>query len=144
MPRYLLDTDVVICLLTNEPPAHAAAARDFFQGAADGHYELLAPDNLLMELVCILERVYQVPRPRVVEYLRQLMFTPGIVFPNQDVAEDALRRYAETNAEFSDAFAAALAASRRIPIASFDHDLDQFKDITRLEPAALALKLKIA
>lgn len=45
-----------------------------------------------------------------------------------------LRRFAGAKVDFSDAWLAAHAAHLGFGVASFDRDLDKFKDIQRMEP----------
>jgi predicted nucleic acid-binding protein len=47
---------------------------------------------------------------------------------------DALKRFKAVSVDFPDALIPALAADGKVPVASFDWDLDKFKDITRFEP----------
>jgi predicted nucleic acid-binding protein len=44
--------------------------------------------------------------------------------------------FAACNVDFADAWLAARASHLRRPVASFDRDLDKFKDIKRFEPTA--------
>lgn len=134
--RYLLDTNVVIRLLTNDPPAQALAAQSFFQGACDGHYELVVSDILLFEVVFVLQKVYHVSRSNITKHLQQLLSTPGINFLNRRIMEDTIRCFSEYQVDFSDAYHAAVALDRKISIASFDRDFDKFKNISRFEPRA--------
>ena len=53
------------------------------------------------------------------------------------VLHDALVRYRRhQHVDFGDAMPGALAAEQNIPVASFDHGLDYFKDILIAEPPA--------
>jgi predicted nucleic acid-binding protein len=47
---------------------------------------------------------------------------------------DALGRVQSSGVHLVDAYLAALAAETKQPVASFDRDLDRFKDVTRFEP----------
>jgi predicted nucleic acid-binding protein len=62
------------------------------------------------------------------------MENPGIAVETASVLRDALKRFKAVSVDFPDALIAALAADGKVPVASFDRDLDKFKDITRFEP----------
>jgi predicted nucleic acid-binding protein len=47
-----------------------------------------------------------------------------------------LERLRATHAGFTDAFLAAGGAAENVAVASFDRDLDKFRDVKRFEPAA--------
>ena len=49
---------------------------------------------------------------------------------------DALKRHQDQNVHFADAYLAASAANFGVAVASFDRDLEKFKDVTRYEPEA--------
>lgn len=68
--------------------------------------------------------------------LLDLIENPGIAVEDASVLRDALKRFKSASVDFPDALIAALAADGNVPVASFDRDLDKFKDITRFEPPA--------
>lgn len=49
---------------------------------------------------------------------------------------NALERVQKTGIHLVDAYLAASAASTKLPVASFDRDLDKFQDLQRFEPKA--------
>ena len=53
----------------------------------------------------------------------------------RDTVADALKRLKDKpTLDFADCWLAAQAAAKKLEVASFDRDLDKFKDITRYEP----------
>ena len=68
--------------------------------------------------------------------LLAIVLNGGIVTMEAATVTDALERFAFFNVDFSDAWLAARGARLRYPVASFDRDLDKFKDIRRYEPTA--------
>jgi predicted nucleic acid-binding protein len=60
----------------------------------------------------------------------------GVETAEVDVVTDALQRFGSINVDFADSWLAARAAQHGRSVASFDRDLDKFKDIQRFEPKA--------
>ena len=59
----------------------------------------------------------------------------GVKVRNADQVFGALESLQKTNIGFADAFLAAGGADEVVLVASFDRDLDKFKDVTRFEPS---------
>ena len=70
----------------------------------------------------------------VAKTMLTLVTSSGVKVEKTDVVVDALRRFKTSAMDFPDTLIAALAAHKKVPVASFDRDLDRFKDITRFEP----------
>ena len=70
----------------------------------------------------------------MVNTLLTVIDNAGIETADAAVVIDALKRFASKNVDFADAWLAARAAKVGHGVASFDRDLDKFKDIRRIEP----------
>ncbi len=134
--RYILDANILIRFLTGNPSGQAAAAQQLLKQAMDGKIELELTELCLAEVVWVLQSFYRCPRTQIIKHLQSFLITPGIVIPRRKLVEEMVRRFATTNVDIADAFHAALAAEKKLPIASFDEDFDKFKDIIRFEPTA--------
>jgi predicted nucleic-acid-binding protein len=88
----------------------------------------------IAESVYVLVGHYRRNRKDVVGALLTLIQSSGVVTADADVVSDALRRFAAVNVDFADAWLAARAAQLGHGVASFDRDLDKFRDIRRFEP----------
>ena len=75
-------------------------------------------------------------RKDVVSKLLVFLQSRGIKAHEQERVLDALARHRDHNIHFADAYLAAAGADSGLPVASFDRDLDRFKDVRRLEPKA--------
>lgn len=137
MSRYVLDTNLVVRFLRKDHPTMSPAAAALFQESMSGKTELLLETALVSEAIFVLTSFYKLARADVADALRDLMTGCRLKVPNLDVTLDALARFKAHNIDFPDALAAAVAASEKIPVASFDHDFDKFNDIARFEPTAL-------
>jgi predicted nucleic acid-binding protein len=72
----------------------------------------------------------------VANVLLAIIQNAGVETIDKEVVLDALQRFGNVNVDFSDAWLAARAAQLGCAVASFDRDLDKFKDIKRFEPTA--------
>jgi predicted nucleic acid-binding protein len=136
MKEFLLDANVLVRLLVQDDPKQSAAATALFE-KAERREVLLHLDALVVaEAVYVLIGRYGRSRTEVVNVLLAIIQNAGIETMEADVVTDALQRFAAFNVDFSDAWLASRATRLRRPVASFDRDLDKFKDIKRVEPTA--------
>jgi predicted nucleic acid-binding protein len=134
MKELLLDANVLIRFLVQDDPGQSPAATALFE-AAERRECLLHLDSLAVaEAVYVLVGRYRRSRADVVEALLAVIHNPGVETAESGQVTDALRRFGAVNVDFADAWLAARAAHLRHGVASFDRDLDKFKDIRRLEP----------
>ncbi len=131
--RYILDANIIVRILTNDPPKEAEAAKALLQRAIDGEIELELTELCCSEIVWVMQSFYKSPRNEIIKHLQALVSTPGIYFSHRKIFEDALGRFASHNIDIADAFHAALAFEKDLPVVSFDNDFDRFKDITRIK-----------
>jgi len=134
--ELLLDANVLVWFLVQDDPKQSAAATALFE-KAERREVLLHLDALAVaETVYVLIGRYGRSRAEVVNVLLALTQNAGIATMEEAVVTDALQRFAAFNVDFSDAWLASRSAQLRRPVASFDRDLDKFKDIKRFEPSA--------
>ena len=110
------------------------ASKKLLNDAADGDVQLFLDNAIVAEVTFVLTKVYELKREQVAEALLDLIENPGVTCDDARVMRDALTRFKEKPVDFPDALVAALAAGRGIPVASFDRDIDKFKDVKRYEP----------
>lgn len=137
MSVAVLDTNVLIRLLTADPPKQAEAARKLFERVDTGEITLCLPDLILAETVYVLESFYTFEKQAIIAPLRNIVTSPGIVLENASVTLRTLAIYEEHHLAFADAYAAAIAEDKGIAAASFDKDFDKLKSVPRLNPQAL-------
>ena len=134
MKSYVLDANVVVRFFTQDPPSLGRAARKLFEEATQGTVELRLDPAIAAEVVFVLTKVYQVERGSVAESLLDLISNPGVRVVSVGMLRDALLRFKDFSVDFADALVAAIGAAEGLPVASFDRDLDKFKDVARFEP----------
>lgn len=136
MKEYLLDANVLVRFLTQDDPKQSAAATALFEKAERREVALHLDALAVAETVYVLMGRYGRSRIEVANVLLAIVQNAGTETMEADVIIDALQRFASFNVDFSDAWLAARATQLSHPLASFDRDLDKFKDIKRFEPTA--------
>ena len=135
METYLLDANVVLRFLRRDQPVMAAAAEALFARAECGEVHLVLDSLILAEVVFVLQSFYKLGREAIADALLNLINSGGAVETDRPaLLNDALERYRRhPQVDFGDAMLGALAAEQNIPVASFDQDIDRFKDVARFE-----------
>jgi predicted nucleic-acid-binding protein len=134
MSAYLLDANVVLRFLRKDNLPMWRGAHALFEKAKKGEATLELDTAILAEVIFTLLGFYRQGRTDVADAMLTLVTSSGVEVEKPDVVVDALRRFKTSAMDFHDTLIAALAAHKKVPVASFDRDLDRFKDITRFEP----------
>ena len=114
----------------------AAKARRLVERADEGEVLLVVLPVIVAETFYTLESYYEMPHKEVAAKLHAFLQSRGIAAVEPVRIADALKRCHDRNAHFADAYLAASAVELGDPIASFDRDFDNFKDVQRIEPKA--------
>jgi len=109
------------------------AAR-FIQQANKGEAVLNVAAITIGEVFYAMKTFYHVERRKTAQVLSNLLDAPAFYLPEHRRIMDALERVQSANVDFGDAYLAATAAEAGIPVASFDRDMDKFKDVKRHAP----------
>lgn len=97
-----LDTNVLVRYFAQDDRAQSALANRAFAGlskAAPGFISLI----VLCELVWVLEDVYAMKKPKLVEILRTLLESDELMIESKPLAWQAFRHFSEASLDFSDA-----------------------------------------
>ncbi|MEW6235873.1 MAG: PIN domain-containing protein [Candidatus Omnitrophota bacterium] len=132
--RMLADTNVLIRFLTGEPPALAQRARALVASADAGDVDLVVLPLIVAETVYTLESYYKMNAPIIVAKLTAFLQSRGVVAEDENLVLEALKRHGSKNIHFADAYLAACAVERSMPVVSFDRDFSKFDDIRWIEP----------
>lgn len=129
MKTLILDTNVVLRFLLADDLAQSPKTKELFVFAESGRVRLRLTHVAVAELVWVLGSLFNFPRHEVGPKLRGLILYKGVEIDDQDVILGA-----RINTDFSDCYAAAIAARGATPIASYDRDFRRFTDVTCLKP----------
>lgn len=136
VPHYHVDTNILLRFLTEDPPEQFKAAAALIESAERGDVVLELSPLVVAETAFTLESFYKRPRKLVAETLQEFVKRLGVRLAERERILDALERVKKTGVHLVDAYLAASAAETKLPVASFDRDLDKFQDLQRFEPKA--------
>jgi len=118
-----VDANVLLRLLTNQPPDLGRKAQSLMRRAAEGELLLLIPVVVLAEVVWVLRSPYYGYKPaRIASELQDLVTADGISMEGGDDVLEALALMADHNVDFADAYLAAVAVRRQESVATLDAD----------------------
>jgi predicted nucleic acid-binding protein len=133
----LIDTDVIIRLLTGDDPEKQARAHHLFKRIEAGEVTVFAPITTIADCVYVLSSpsLYKLPRTEVVGLLLPILRLRGFRLQDRRAVLEALDLYATTALDFGDAYlVASLQRQGSRTVYSFDRDFDRIRGIQRLEP----------
>lgn len=122
MSEVWLDTNVILRFLLGEPVGHFERARRLMRRAAAGEVVARVAHVTVAEVVWVLASAYERDPATIAESLGAFIRADGISVEDADLVLDALRRMAERNVAFVDAYVAAVARHHDEPVATFDAD----------------------
>ena len=98
------------------------AARGLFQAAARGEVRLILEESAVAEAVYVLQSIYKQSRGDIADALQAIVRrAPSIQSERPAVLHDALERYRrQGQVDFADALLGALAAGKKVAIATFN------------------------
>lgn len=133
MSNPIIDTNILVRLLTAEPPKQAEKVRRLFELVDQGKIEPQIPSLIVAETVYVLQSFYKFTREKISEYMQAVLGSPGIVVENQALVLRAFEFYRDDKIAFADAYIAALSESSEAEIISFDADYDKIKTVRRFK-----------
>lgn len=130
--RPLLDTNIIIRFLTNDPPNQAEKIEKLFSQASSSSLEI--PDVVIFEIVYVLLSFYQLSKEEVIEKIYSLINFEKIK-TNKKLIKKTLEIFKNYPISFIDAYLCALIFLKKHPfIYSFDKKLKKIKGIKIKEP----------
>lgn len=126
----IVDTSVLVRVLTGDPPDQAARAGRRMD-SSDG---LVLTDVVLAECAHVLRSVYGLDRRSIATRLRAVLSTRSLITPDRALLEHALLLYESHPVGFPDAYLASLSLRTGAQgVLSFDRDFDRLP-AARVEP----------
>ena len=142
-----LDTNIIVCYLTQDDPEKAAKAYSFLQEVEQGARTVAMTETALVEVIYVLssKKLYHLSRSEIVKRLLPIVMLKGLRI-GQKASEkqtytDALHLYESTTLDFANVLTIARMRHEGVQtVISFDTDFDQFPWITRKEPEEISQK----
>jgi predicted nucleic acid-binding protein len=127
----LVDTNILIRLITQDHPAVAKRCRDLLLHSDE---DIFITDLAIAEAVWVLHRSYGLSREEITGRLMPIVRSPRIGFFDRELLEQALVLFGEHGTSFTDAYHAALGRRRGFDsVYSYDRDFERLK-FPRAEP----------
>jgi predicted nucleic acid-binding protein len=135
MNRAYVDANVIIRLITDDPPDMADAAAQLFRRVDDGEVELIIDPLVIAECVWVLSSFYGFGPKEIAPLLASLVAGDGVVCFEKEDTLRALGLYENNNVDFIDAYLAVRMMRHRVyDVYSFDTHFDRLASVNRLEP----------
>lgn len=136
MSYPLVDTDLIIRLLTGDDPEKQEQARRLFKRVEGGQLTVTAPDTVIADAVFVLASkvLYNKPRPEIRALLRPIVRLRNFRIEDKAAVLRALDIYATSSLDFGDAMV--IATGEQIGskvVYSYDRDFAKF-GMERREP----------
>ena len=97
-----LDTNILVRYLTQDDPRQSALANELIERGLSAERPGFVSSVALVELVWVLESGYSCGRDEIVAVLEKLLRARPLVVEHADVAWQATRVFAASNADFAD------------------------------------------
>ncbi|MBE9170019.1 PIN domain-containing protein [Pleurocapsales cyanobacterium LEGE 06147] len=133
MSAYWVDANILLRLITNDPPEMAARVASFVERAEQGEVILKVSSIVVAEVIWVLISFYGYSREQVADVLIALLTTEGVILESAEQIIAALDRMAAVNVDFVDAYLAEIARRENDSVASFDRDFKRL-DVNWIEP----------
>ena len=99
----VIDTNVLVRLVTDDDPMQAQLAQDALELAARAGKALMVVNIVLCELIWVLMRSYGYSKPQCIDVLDRLLGFAGLNFESRKLARNATTTWRASNADFADA-----------------------------------------
>lgn len=125
MNEVWVDTNVLLRLMTGDPPAMLEEVRGLADRASRGEVTLRVSAVVVSEAAWVLQSVYRHARDTVAAALLSLLAAEGVSVEDEPLVYRALRDMGAKNVAFVDAYLAAQASAAGQPVCTFDADFDK-------------------
>ena len=133
----LIDTDVIVRLLSGDDPLKQERSRRLFKQIELGEVTVIAPVTVIADCFYVLTSpsLYHLPKSEAAALLRPILRLPHFRAVNRRQVLRALEICANANLSFGDAYiAATMEQVGSTEVYSFDRGFDRLRGLTRLEP----------
>jgi predicted nucleic acid-binding protein len=133
--RAYVDANVIVRLITGDPPDMAEQAERLFQRIDEGEIEVVVDSIVVAEVVWVLSSFYGFTPDEIAPALQTFLVGDGIVGEEKLESLQALALYREKNIDFVDALLAVRMIREGVrDIYSFDKHFDRLESVRRIEP----------
>ena len=121
----LLDANILVRFLIGDGGKLYDRSIELFKQIEAGDLKVKILEPVLAEVVYVLQKVYQVPRPEIMNSLTAIIEMKSIKMDNKSVSIRALDLFYEENIDFVDALLCAYHQNTNTAVISFDDDVNK-------------------
>src|SRR3989344_4666861 len=122
MKKFFLDTNVILRFLLQDNKKFYLQAKNYFEKAKVGHFELIIIPEVFFEIDYVLRGVYSITKAEVSEIILKLLATPYINIFDRKILIAAVNKYKKANIDFFDLYLYYKAVDEKGSVISFDQD----------------------
>ncbi len=135
MSLRFVDPDALLRAILRDHPAHSPRAVTLLERVANGEVVLRLATQVFYEVAFVLFRRPHIEREAAYSALETLLEFDALRIDERRVLRESLRLSRLHNVPFVDAYlVASMAAERATTLVTFDHHIDRFPSIERVEP----------
>ncbi len=121
MKSVVIDTNVLVSLLTDRNAEQQAQAAALFEAAAEGEVELILHQMVLSEMVYVLGNLYKVEAAEIARTVDDLLSSSGVRPVNEVIWTRVLELWPDRVKDFADGVLTAVTLHERFDaVATFD------------------------
>jgi len=129
-----LDTNVLIRFLVNDDEKQARIVRDLFKRAEAEQHRLFVPLPVALEMIWVLESVYDISRQDILDTIQKLLLMPVLSFDAQEVLQQVIQSARNGSEDLADLLIAhAAIQSGCVSVLTFDRKASGFSLFQLLE-----------
>ncbi|MEQ6389723.1 PIN domain-containing protein [Bacillaceae bacterium S4-13-58] len=127
MKKYLIDTNIAIRILTNDPPELVAQLEGLLEKVDNREISFFVPSIVIAEVCWILQSVYSFSKKEIGQALLEFVSSEGVEVEEKFVLQ-ALESFYKNNVDFIDAYLSLKANQNETSIITWNK-----KDFKKLE-----------
>jgi len=123
-----IDTNILVRFLVGDDEAQAKKVYKIFKRAESEKYELFVPLLVVLELIWVLESVYEIPRGEILDSIGELLLMPILQFENQPALHQFIQNAQGSGYDLSDLLIAHSAKEQGCDaVITFDKKASKYK-----------------
>ncbi|MEA1923460.1 MAG: type II toxin-antitoxin system VapC family toxin [Pseudomonadota bacterium] len=123
-----IDTNILVRFLVGDDELQAEKVYNIFKKVESNKGELFVPLLVVLELIWVLESVYEIPRKEIIDSISELLLMPILKFENLSAIQQFTQNAPENKYDLSDLLIAHSAAEQGCEsIITFDKKASKFK-----------------
>lgn len=119
----IVDANIILRYLLQDAVQFLDQARDKIE-----NHNIFIPNEVIAEVVYVLEKVYKVERPHILDSIQNLLTYKNIKTHDKNIIVEALRKHSEIKIDFVDALLFSYSKVGGHTVFTFDKKLNQLFD----------------